>query len=240
MTMAAAGPSSVSPAARLEAGLALGWFAVHSALQLVRPESEAGHWGTLVAIPLLGLLWLRRHCGIRAGLAAALRSVGLGRPWSRGLAWAIPLGLALSAAQLVLSRNQDAFWALIESGRALYLFPIAFVFLALTAGFTEEFFFRGVLQERIARWTGSSRLGLASASVAFALYHFPYAWGHPMWPTAGDAAGALRLSLVEGLPGGLILGTVYLVSGRNLVAAVVVHVLIDVLPVMTMIRFGGG
>lgn len=229
-----------SPSARVEALLAAGWFLVHGALQLARPESEAAHWGSLVAVPLLGLLWLRRDRGLRSGLADALRSVGLARPWTRGLAWAVPLGLALSAAQLALSRNRGAFWALVESGRALWLFPLALLFLLLTAGFTEEFFFRGVLQRRMTRWSGSTWIGLGIASIAFGLYHFPYAWANPAWPTAGDPARALVVSLVEGVPGGLVLGGIYVASGRNLVAAVAVHALIDVFPVMTMFRFGGG
>lgn len=228
-----------SPSTRLESVLALGWFGAHTALQLVRPENDAAHWATLVAIPLLALLWLRRKRGFRRGLRASLCSVGLGQPWTRGLAWAVPLGLALSLAQLYLSRNQEAFWAPVDSGRALLLFPIAFVFLLLTAGFTEEFFFRGVLQERLTRWTGSTVAGLAIAALAFALYHFPYALRHPAWPTAGDPAAALSVSLTEGLPGGLILGISYAASGRNLGAAVVVHASIDVFPLMTMIRFGG-
>lgn len=136
------------PSPRVEGGLALGWFAVHSTLQLVRPESEMAHWGTLVAMPALGPLWLRRDHGLRRGFRDTLRSTGLVKPWSRGLAWAVPLGLGLGLAQLVLSGNQATFRTLVESGRALLLFPLAFAFLLTTAGFTEEFFFRGVVQER--------------------------------------------------------------------------------------------
>jgi membrane protease YdiL (CAAX protease family) len=44
----------------------------------------------------------------------------------------------------------------------------------------------------------------------------------------------------QGFVGGLILGAVYERTGRNLVASVLVHSLINALPAMTMIKFGGG
>ena len=228
------------PAASTEAILALAYCGLYFALQLVRLEGEGGHWGSLVALPLAGLVWLRRERGLGTALRDALASVGLrwGR-LARGLVWAIPLGLALSLLQLLISRQREAFLALIDSGRAFVFFPLAFVFLLLTAGFTEEFFFRGVIQTRLERWSGSRFVAIAAAALLFALYHFPYAWLHPAWPTAGDAGAALRVSLVEGIPAGIVLGLVFRGSGNNLVAAAVTHALIDVFPVMPMIHMGG-
>lgn len=228
-----------APAGR-EAALAVGWFLVHLTLQLVRLEGEAGHWLSLVLLPLAVLTWLRLDRGPRRAARDALASVGLERGrLTRGLAWAVPLGLGLSALTLVISRRADAFLDLLTSGRALLAIPLALVFLLVTAAFTEELFFRGVLQNRISRWTSSTAAGVAIAATLFALYHLPYAWLHPAWPTSGDLPAALRVSLVEGLPGGLLLGIVYAAAGRNLVAAIVVHAAIDWLPVTTMIRFGG-
>ncbi|MFQ5529671.1 MAG: hypothetical protein ACE5FP_04915 [Gemmatimonadota bacterium] len=42
----------------------------------------------------------------------------------------------------------------------------------------------------------------------------------------------------QGVVGGLVLGTVYERAGRNLIASVVVHSLINALPAMTLIKFG--
>ena len=226
---------------RTEAILALAYCGLYFALQLVRLEGEGGHWGSLVALPLAGLVWLRRKDGLATALRCALASVGLRRGrLVRGLVWAVPLGLALSFLQLLISRQREAFLALIDSGRAFALFPLVLVLLLLTAGFTEEFFFRGVVQTRMERWSGSRFIAIAAAALLFALYHFPYAWLHPAWPTVGDAGAALRVSLVEGIPAGIILGLVFRGSGNNLVAAAVTHALINVFPAMTMIRTGGG
>jgi membrane protease YdiL (CAAX protease family) len=43
----------------------------------------------------------------------------------------------------------------------------------------------------------------------------------------------------NGVPGGLVLGALYVVSRGNLLACVVLHSLINAAPAMTMIHFGG-
>ncbi len=130
----------------------MGYFAVYMVYLFLRPESELAHWLTLVVIPF-GLLYAHQRWKVQGwSLGQALATVGFRRGnLSSGLAWAIPLGLILSGIQLALSRNRIEFWEIVSSGRVLYLFPVAFVLLLVTAGLTEEFFFRGVLQTRLAR-----------------------------------------------------------------------------------------
>ena len=130
-------------------------------------------------------------------------------------------------------------WELIRTGKALYLFPLAAAFGLVTAGFTEEFFFRGFLQTRVEKLTGSPWAAVLLVAVAFGLYHVPYAYLNPAWPTAGDFPAALRLGLVEGGLGGVVLGTAYVLWKRNLLACIVLHAMIDAVPIMTMIKFGG-
>ena len=66
------------------------------------------------------------------------------------------------------------------------MFPLALVLLMMTAGFTEEFFFRGVLQTRLTTSLKSKVWGVVVAAVLFGLYHLPYAYLHPGWPSHGD------------------------------------------------------
>ena len=106
------------------------------------------------------------------------------------------------------------------------------------AGFTEEFF-RGFLQTRVEVLVGSPRAAIAIVTVMFSIYHLPYAYLNPMWPSAGDWEFAWRASLANGLPGGLVLGSLYQLSGRNLVPCIILHSMINAAPAMTLIRFGG-
>ncbi len=87
--------------------------------------------------------------------------------------------------------------------------------------------------------TRSPWVAVLIVTVAFGLYHVPYAYLNPNWPTAGDFPAALQMGLVEGGLGGIILGAAYVLWKRNLLACIVLHGMIDAVPIMTMIKFGG-
>ncbi|NIR00278.1 MAG: CPBP family intramembrane metalloprotease [Gemmatimonadales bacterium] len=217
----------------------LAYFAVYMTYQFRYAESDIAHWITLVLLPFVLLHALRRLSGPTSFPADTLRAVGLRRRNLRsGLIWAIPLGLVLSALPMLFSERRQEVWRIIESGKVLYLFPLATVLLLLTAGFTEEFFFRGILQTRLARWIKSNVWAVVVTAVLFGLYHVPYAYLKPQWPSYGNLEAAFRIALFEGGVGGLILGAVYVKARGNLLACIVMHALIDVFPAMTMVKFG--
>jgi len=227
------------PGLRREAVFSLVYLAAYVGYLFIHQESELQHWITLVGIPAVLLLLLHRVIG-RISMGESLASVGLRKGnLTAGLRWAIPLGLALGVLQLVMSRNSEAFWELLRSGRAAYLFPIALGFLLVATGFTEEFFFRGVLQTRLEALVRSKIVAVIMTSVLFGLYHVPYAYLNPHWPSHGDFPSALRMAMVDGALGGIVLGVIYLRSRHNLLACVIVHAMIDVFPAMTMIKFSG-
>ncbi len=220
--------------------LAPAYFAVYLAYLFLRPESEGLHWLTLVLLPL-GIALRTGPAGPGGRLRQALASVGLRRGnLTSGLAWAVPLGLALGALQLVLSNRVSEIRTVLAGGGAIWMIPMVFLLMLLTAGFTEEFFFRGFLQTRLEGLTGSRLWGLLAASLCFGVYHLPYAYLNPNWPSAGDWGAAWVAALGQGVPGGLILGGVYLASRRNVLACAVVHALINTLPALTMVHFGAG
>lgn len=220
--------------------LAVIYYVLYVSYLFFYQESEIVHWLTLVLLPATLLSFYQRHVWNQWSLRATLGTVGLKRgQLSRGLAWAIPLGLAVSLiVQLLLSRNAETFRELISTGRAFYLAPLVFVLLLLTTGVTEEFFFRGVLQTRLAVAFRSKVVGVLATSILFGLYHVPYAYLNPNWPSHGDLGAALQAGLANGFLGGVVLGGVYVLAGGNLIAPIVVHALIDVFPAMTHIRFG--
>jgi membrane protease YdiL (CAAX protease family) len=141
--------------------------------------------------------------------------------------------------QVTLFGNRQEILALVESGRALWLYPLMLLLMFGMAGFTEEFFFRGFLQTRLEVLTRSPWTAIAIVTVMFSLYHVPYAYLNPMWPSAGDWGLAWQAAFSNGVPGGLVLGALYTLSGRNLVPCIVLHSMINAAPAMTLIKFGG-
>jgi membrane protease YdiL (CAAX protease family) len=197
-------------------------------------ETEAGHWISLVLLPA-GLIWvLRKRGGLAASPGDVLASVGLRRDWTLGLGWAFLLGALLSSLQLILSRNRGAMLEILLTGRGLLLLPVAFLLMLVMAGFTEEFFFRAVLQTRIRARTGSHVIAVLATSVLFGIYHLPYAYLNPRWPSHGDWVAAAGAAFGQALPAGVILGTLY-AKRPNLLACVVVHAMINLLPTTAML-----
>ena len=218
---------------------ALAYFALYLAFSFWSPGSEMRNYLTLVAGPLVLVVLLRAKDPLTRRLAPVLASFGLRRGNLRtGLVWALVIGVLLGLFQLTQRSAGPELWELIRTGKALYLFPLAAAFGFLTAGFTEEFFFRGFLQTRVERLTGSPWIAVLLVTVAFGLYHVPFAYLNPNWPTAGDLPAALQLGMVEGGLGGIILGAAYVLWKRNLLACIVLHGMIDAVPIMTMIKFG--
>jgi membrane protease YdiL (CAAX protease family) len=216
----------------------LGYFVLYLIYLLLNPESDLLHWVTLVALPLLLLFLLRRGEARRP--AVLLESVGLSRGnLRRRLGLAVLLGIGLGLLQLLISRHAGELVDVITSGRALFLLPLAFLLVLFTAGFTEELFFRGVLQTRLESLFRSKVLGVAATSILFGVYHLPYAYLNPSWPSAGDWGAAWLSAMGQGVPAGVLLGVLYVVSGRNLLACILMHTLLNAVPAMTMIKFGG-
>lgn len=232
-------PSSATQGiTRRECFAALAYFAAYLAFSFWSPGSEARHYLTLVILPLLLVIVLRAGNHETRRPAWVLGSFGLRRGNLRtGIVWAIALGLLLGLFQLTQRRAGPELWDLIRSGKALYLFPLAAAFGLVTAGFTEEFFFRGFLQTRLEKLSRSPLVAVLAATIAFGLYHVPFAFLNPNWPTAGDLPAAFGAGMIEGGLGGLILGGAYVLWKRNLLACIVLHGMIDAVPIMTMIKF---
>jgi len=219
---------------------ALAYFAGYLVFSFWSPGSEMRHYLTLVAGPLVLVVLLRASDPNTRRTSPVLASFGLRRGnLKTGVILALVMGLLLGLFQLTQRSAGPELWQLIRTGKALYMFPIAAAFGLLTAGFTEEFFFRGFLQTRVEKLTGSPWIAVLLVTVAFGLYHVPYAYLNPNWPTVGDLPAAFRVGMVEGGLGGIILGGAYVFWKRNLLACMVLHGMIDAVPIMTMIKFGG-
>lgn len=227
------------PDLRREAGIAIAYFALFMAYLFWRLEGEFLHWLSLVIIPLAVLSLYQRISLPSASFAVALASVGLRKGnLSRGLWWAMAVGLVLSVAQLWMSNRRDEILEILGSSKVFLLFPVTFLLMLFLAGTTEEFFFRGVLLTRLARWLKSDVWAIVLTAFLFGLYHLPYAYYNPQWPSHGRWGDALLSAFGQGGIGGVILGLVYVKSNKNLLACILTHALINTLPGMTMVHFG--
>lgn len=225
---------------RKESIFAVLYFILYMAYLFATLEDEILHWVTLVIVPFILILAYRKASTPDQTVSSTLASIGLSKSRLRnGIGLAVLVGLGMSLLQLVMSESAGEIVKVFTSGQFLILMPLVFIMMLVTAGFTEEFFFRGILQTRLQVLLGSKTLAIVVAAFCFGLYHLPYAFLNPDWPTHGDFIAALGSALFQGGVGGLILGWLYTRSGKNLVACVVAHSLINMLPGMSMIHFGG-
>ena len=149
------------------------------------------------------------------------RSVGLTRyrTWKSTLAWGVAAGILLEAFQLFVSQPLLVRWLgkkpdleLFRSLTGNLQVTLLFIVLAwVLAAFGEEMVYRGYLMNRVAgllhRWRGAWVLSLILVHVGFGLAH---------------AYQGITGVLDEGLMG-LLLGLMYLRTGRNLAVPIVAH-----------------
>ena len=195
-------------------------------------ENETTHWLTLVLIPFI-LLWLMmaQNRG-KAGIMNTLRHIGFKREHlKKGIFWGIILGLLLGVVQLGMSRKGEMIWEIIRTGKVFYRLPIAFLLVFITAGFTEEFFFRGILQGTLAKKFNRQWPAILIASFLFGLYHFPYAYLLDTWPTHGNIAAAIQEGVIMSAIMGIVLGIIY-ARTRHLIAPIICHSLFNAVMLM--------
>lgn len=217
-----------------ESGPAVLYAVAYLGYLWIYPESEAWHWLTLIILPAGIVIAMRKR------LRGVFASFGMKRSnWKNHLGIAITVGLVLSGMNLFMGGRGQAALEVLSTPQGWLLLPIALVFLLLTAGLTEEVFFRGFLQTRIETRFESPWIAIAIVTVLFSVYHVPYAYLNPNWPSAGNLPAAVQSAFVQGIPGGLILGWLYQRSDRNLFACIALHSLINWFPALTMIKMGG-
>ena len=112
--------------------------------------------------------------------------------------------------------------------------PLCFVWLAIEAGFVEEFFFRALVQSRFASWFRSEISGVALMAIAFGLAHAPGL----IFRQAGEVEGlgahpgalqAMAYTIVTMAPAALTFGIVW-ARTRNLFAVIIIHAATDLFP----------
>ncbi|HTK94459.1 MAG TPA: CPBP family intramembrane glutamic endopeptidase, partial [Terriglobales bacterium] len=177
-----------------------------------------------VAIPA-ALLWLASGYSFRDLVPLS------GRNWAATLV----LVVAIMALQCVAGRGLKDMKASGYTAGTLALWaPLAYAWLMVEVGVVEEFFFRAVLQTRIARLLRSDAGGVVIASVLFGLVHAPgfYLRTAASQETLGTHPSilmAVGYSLVVTSAAGIFLGVLWSRT-RNFAAVVLVHAAGDLVP----------
>jgi membrane protease YdiL (CAAX protease family) len=169
-----------------------------------------------IRLGILAILWFRRAEGIGFGFIPTRSDWLIG---TREFLLFLPIGLPVALAiGLVRYRPMPLDWWQ-WSGAALGTFMGMLWVVALA----EEFLFRGLLQQRLSLWLGSSSAGCVIASIAFGLVHLPFG-RFPNW----------RFALVAGIAG-MFYGRAYAKSG-GIRSAMVAHALMNTCTQMLFTR----
>ncbi len=219
--------------------LAAGADAVDAALPAAWHASAAAHDVVVLAKKLLVFV-LVPYAVLHAAFGRRPRDFGLGAPALRALRGrhgvaALVLSLALCAFQLLAGRGAapirdgEIAGATLAAGLAL-----TFAWNLLEAGVVEEFFFRAVLQERLAAALRSDVAAVFVGALLFGLAHAP---GYVL--RAGGVADALgshpgasdAIAYSIAVPAVASFLFAYLwLRTRNLYVGIVVHAAVDTLP----------
>ena len=130
----------------------------------------------LIHTGAMAALELRRVEDLRFGFIPSQKEIVAG---VRYFFYFLPIGFPLSLWLGVARLNFPPFFF----GKTLATFFGLFWVTALS----EEFFFRGLLQQWLAHWTGKPRLALAAASLLYGAAHLPVRT-FPNWRMAAVAA----------------------------------------------------
>jgi membrane protease YdiL (CAAX protease family) len=121
------------------------------------------------------------------------------------------------------------------AGPALWFgVPFSFAWLMIEAGLVEEFFFRGIVQTRLAALFKSEVAGLFVMALIFGLIHAPGivlrgAGGAEGLSASPGVAEAMAYTVVTQAVGAFYLGIVWMRT-RSLPAVMIVHAATDLLP----------
>src|SRR5262245_31718167 len=212
-------------------GLRPGLLAVELALVVALFQGDEAGYIPLSKTPFLLLIaWASlRLRGLRwrdVGLSLPARwprLVAIGIAWGVGM-WLLEFYVTMPALDRLLGYGPDlsAFNEVAGNAKALAIVLAANWILA---AFGEEMVWRGYALPRIAELFGSGTrawvLALVVVNVAFGLAHLYQGWN----------------GVFEAIVGGVLLGVLYLATGRNLVAPIVAHGLGNSLD-FTLMYFG--
>ena len=210
------------------------WVLVWGFGRIARIGTEPLHSTVLLSVKLLVFVVVPAAVALGLGhyRLAHLMPISLR---GRDLRPALWMSLAALLMQSFLGRGlRDILDAHLPAWVLAVAVPLSFAWLMIEVGVVEEFFFRVLLQERLAAVLRSPWGGLVAAAVLFGLVHAP---GFYLRPAATqEALGAhpsllmaVGYSIVLTSLAGLFLGVLWMRT-KNLAVVVIAHAATDLLP----------
>jgi uncharacterized protein len=212
----------------------IAWVLVSGFGLVARVEAEPLHSVVLLSVKLVAFVV------VPAAILSALGDYRLAELMPISLRWhdlrpALWMSLAALLMQSVLGRGlHDIREAHLPVSVLAVAAPLSFTWLMIEVGVVEEFFFRALLQERIAAALRSPSGGLVVAAVLFGLVHAPGLYLRPA--ATQEALGshppllmAVGYSIVLTSLAGLFLGVLWMRT-KNVAVLVIVHAAADLLP----------
>jgi len=136
-----------------------------------------GH-ATLIHIAVMSALVVRKFPGINYGFIPTRREVLAG---VRNFVYFLPFGAALGVLLQIFKYR----------GQSPWLAPVLFVGYFWMVALSEEFAFRGVIQQTLVRIMSNGHVALVLSSIAFGFVHLWFPGGFPNWRMmiVGSVAG---------------------------------------------------
>ena len=179
--------------------------------------SELSNWLFLVLFPLLIIAVFRKEKVIQT-----LKETGL-KHFDRKTVLRILLICAVYQGVIILVFGLGEFYFNITNIlQILIKLPVFFCLMILTAAFTEEFFFRGILQRTMMDSLKKPYLAILLTGILFGLYHFPFAYY--LWDdTAGNIMNSLKMVMMEHVLAGCAFGFIFYKSNKNLWSSIILY-----------------
>jgi membrane protease YdiL (CAAX protease family) len=212
----------------------IAWVLVSGFDRVARIRTEPLHSVVLLSVKLMAFVAFPAAITLALGHYRIAELVPISLRW-REFRPALLMSLAALLMQSLLGRGlHDIREAHLPVWVLAVATPLSFAWLMIEVGVVEEFFFRVVLQERLAAMLRSPWGGLVVAAVLFGLVHAP---GFYLRPAATqEALGthpplfmAVGYSIVLTSLAGLFLGVLWMRT-KNFAVLVIVHAAGDLLP----------
>jgi membrane protease YdiL (CAAX protease family) len=208
----------------------LAWWALYiilvllTAANIVPLVNELLNWLWIVIIPLIIVKFSNKASAKETLAIVGLCGPAIRQPWKKKT-----LAICLIISPFLIwsahSRFNITFKMAIESPATLMFFPLMFILMMLTAGATEEVFFRGIIQRNLYNASKSQAIAVIVSALLFAIFHFP--WAYFLWPhTQGNLLLSCATIMTEQFITGLFLGIVF-VRSSNLWTSIILHSFIN-------------
>jgi CAAX protease family protein len=212
----------------------IAWVVVSGFSRVARLTTEPLHSVVLLGVKFMAVVALPAAIILALGHYSVAEFVPISLRW-RDLRPALWMSLAALLMQSFLGRGlHDIREAHLPVWVLAVAAPLSFIWLMIEVGVVEEFFFRVLLQERLAAVLRSPWGGLVVAAVLFGLVHAPGLYLRPaaMQEALGSHPSlfmAVGYSIVLTSLAGLFLGALWMRT-KNFAVLVIVHAAGDLLP----------